>query len=161
MCCKLTEIAELNKPQDVWCRHFKSGTGCTIYGERPPVCRTFQCVWTLDPQLGEDWRPDRAKFVLTQIKHQLIILVDPGFPDAWRKAPYFAQIKAWSNKRKSRFGWVLVRAHGHFIVVFPEAEIDVGPARVDVPITSGYRTENGRYGPYAYYDYAAVGIAKP
>src|SRR5262249_8785740 len=98
MCCKLPDIAELNNPDGVWGQPFKVGSRCTIYADRPQVCRIFQCVWSTDPQLTDEWRPDRSKFVLKPHQGTLIVLTDPRFPDAWRQAPYYSQFKSWSHK---------------------------------------------------------------
>ena len=46
MCCKLLKIEEdeINKPANQWCKHCRPGAGCTIYNDRPLVCRAF-CLW--------------------------------------------------------------------------------------------------------------------
>lgn len=71
ICCKLPDIPELNKPRDTWCRHtsLRDGTpGCSIYDDRPGVCREFRCAW-LDglgtdrdrpDKLGVMWQPIRV-----------------------------------------------------------------------------------------------------
>jgi len=61
VCCKLPDIPELNKPRDTWCRHAvkrKGVPGCSVYADRPDVCREFECAWLSG--LGDDAdRPDR------------------------------------------------------------------------------------------------------
>lgn len=47
-CCRLPDIAELNKPINTLCAHAdpdRDEGACTIYSERPAVCREFECAW--------------------------------------------------------------------------------------------------------------------
>jgi hypothetical protein len=55
MCCNLLEIKtpELRKPANQGCRHCLPRNGCAIYERRPPVCRTFACLWLIDSRIGE------------------------------------------------------------------------------------------------------------
>jgi hypothetical protein len=152
MCCKLLKIEPLNKPAGAWCQHFANGRGCTIYNDRPPVCRNFQCLWTMRNDLGDGWRPDQAKFMMSFGDGQLFILTDPRFPHAWRKEPYYSQIRSWSYRSASPFKMVVVHVNERALVVFPEAEVDLGPYRGNTAIVTGYRSKDGRNFPYAYYD---------
>lgn len=34
--------------------------GCTIYPNRPQVCRDFRCAWLFDPRLPDDMRPHES-----------------------------------------------------------------------------------------------------
>jgi hypothetical protein len=46
LCCRLPSIAALEKPIDTWCMHCRPGNGgCSIYADRPPACRMFNCGW--------------------------------------------------------------------------------------------------------------------
>jgi hypothetical protein len=143
-------IAALDKPAGQWCPHFAKGKGCSIYAEAPDECHGFNCTWLLTPRLGEEWRPDRCKLVMwTNRPGRLIVDVDADFPNAWRREPYYAQLKAWSDRSRPDASEVLVRVKGRMIVVFPETDIDLGPYDRSNSIASGYRTENGRQVPYA------------
>ena len=51
--------APFSKPYGTPCPHLIQ-IGCGIYGERPPVCRRFQCGWIQAPNLPEALRPDRC-----------------------------------------------------------------------------------------------------
>ena len=82
---------------------------------------------------------------------QLIILCDPGFPDAWRKEPYYSQIKKLSERPSKNYTTVIVRTRGRMIYVFPEADIDLGAYREGVPVDSGYQLTAGKMIPYARY----------
>jgi hypothetical protein len=96
MCCKLIEVTELEKPQNVWCAHCTPGKGCGNYAARPADCRTFDCGWLVDISLGDNWRPDRAKFVITEEPGtgRMFIVCDTAFPGAWRREPFYAKIKS-------------------------------------------------------------------
>jgi hypothetical protein len=97
----------------------------------------------------ETWRPDRAKFLIDAGEKQIVIYCDPGLPDAWRREPYYSRIKATSSRQTLPFTLVLVRQRGRIIVVFPEAEIDLGPERPDMEIQSGYELRDGKPAPFA------------
>jgi hypothetical protein len=99
LCCKLLGIEALGKPLDKWCSHCAPGAGgCTIYPGRPEACRSFSCLWLLDGMLGEDWRPDRAGFVLylDEGGRRLVVHADPDRPEAWRQTPYGDELTRWA-----------------------------------------------------------------
>lgn len=151
LCCKLVIVNELNKPAGQWCQHYARGRGCTIHVERPEVCKPFQCVWTMTPYLDERWRPDNARFMMVVLERQLIIECDSGFADAWRREPYYAQIKRWSRRETGQFDIVVVRARGRLTYIFPEADVDLGPYRENARVDFGYEMKDGRMLPYARY----------
>jgi hypothetical protein len=95
MCCKLIEVVALEKPQNVWCTKCTPGKGCTAYDARPPECATFNCGWLTDMTLGEEWRPDRAKFVITfePGTGRVFLACDTAAPGAWRREPYYSAIR--------------------------------------------------------------------
>lgn len=150
LCCKVLEVAVIDKPAGRWCRHFRKGTGCAIHAERPGLCRDFQCLWTGLDALGEDWRPDRSRLVLwSDFSGRIVIDPDPASPHAWRREPYLSQIKAWSQRAGPDWFEVLVRVGARLIMVFPEGEVDLGELQPGRRIESGYRREGGRLVPWA------------
>jgi hypothetical protein len=129
MCCKLLPIEELEKPAGLWCRHAITGKGCGIYENRPPVCRSFNCQWMLDSTLGPEWKPDKAKFVMfpdSKSKDVFNIMVDPAFPDAWTKPPFFAAIKNWVAGEAALGRFVLVHTGPRVIAVLPDRIVELG-----------------------------------
>jgi hypothetical protein len=109
LCCTLLGVTELSKPAGQQCVFEDRGGGCRIYGERPQVCRSFQCLWLRDPALlpSDDQRPDRSHVVLwlpkdaepfakdglavepnsgetpqSALEKQIGALIDPEYPDA-------------------------------------------------------------------------------
>lgn len=152
LCCKVMDVAVMQKPMGFWCRQFRKGARCTIYADRPQVCQDYQCTWTLADPLGEEWRPDRAGFVLHPgpVGSEVEIVVDPGRPDAWRREPYYSMLKRWSDRRQSAsITRVIVRTRSRVIVVFPEEDIDLGPANGMPYIQWGYENVDGVAKPYA------------
>ncbi len=152
LCCKVIGIAALDKPAGKWCPHFVRGAGCGVYGDAPSECRQFQCFWSNETLKGDEWKPDRCKLVVwTNTPGRIIVDVDGDYPNAWRREPYFRQIKAWSNRSTASPVEVLVRVRGRMTVIFPEVEIDLGDYDVSKRVVSGYRMEDGRSVPYAEY----------
>jgi hypothetical protein len=150
MCCKLMHIPALQKPRHSWCPHYAKGRGCGVYATRPAECAAFKCLYLQADELPEAWRPDKARFMVWTgyEARRLIVEVDPAHPAAWKQAPYYAQIKAWSDRNVAEPLEVTVRVGERVTVVFPEADIDLG---VDQgrPISSGYESVGGVERPYA------------
>ena len=134
LCCKLIAVTDLEKPPGEWCPHCVRGEGCGIYETRPAECRTFFCHWMLEKGLTADWKPEKAKFALvTSADGHMTAFVDPGFPGAWRKSPYFETLKRWSleGARAAPPRIVTVRIGTRAIVVLPDREIDAGQVGPD------------------------------
>jgi hypothetical protein len=85
-CCTVMGVPELKKPPRVKCAHVIAGKGCAIYAERPPSCAKFICGWLLDPNMGEELKPDQCHVVFYQMSAENIVAsCDADYPDAWRK----------------------------------------------------------------------------
>jgi hypothetical protein len=149
MCCKLMAIPALEKPAASWCPKYVMKTGCGDYEGRPQACRAFECLYLTADGLGDEWRPDKAKFMIWtgREERRLIVDVDPSAPMAWRQQPYYRQIKAWSDRRHPQPFEVAVRVNGRLTIVFPEADIDLG-AEQPLPIESGYDGSNRPFARY-------------
>jgi hypothetical protein len=129
MCCKIFGIPELAKPRHKWCAQCEIGVGCRIYADRPPSCREFVCGWLIDPAVPEHWKPTRARMVLTTEDdgRRLVIHLDAGRPDAWRKPPYYAEIKHLAREA-ARGGRQLILWQGpNAIAILPDREKFLGP----------------------------------
>ena len=148
MCCKLLAIQALEKEAGDWCGHFKRG--CTIYADRPPACRSFICLWLDSDKLDDAWRPDRAKFLMYTEKdgQRLNVIVDPAFPMAWKREPYYARIKAMAQRVVDGYELV-VCIDKRRIVIFPHEDVDLGVVDPDHKIVSGYALRDGERVPYA------------
>jgi hypothetical protein len=131
MCCKLMGVKSIGKAAHSRCPHVAWGKGCGIYAERPGECREFLCQWLKWPQLGPEWRPDKAGFVmcLEDGGKRLRLEVDSGRPSAWKRAPYYAQLKQWARFGKDRDLTIQVWSGDRSIYVTGGADLDMGLAR--------------------------------
>jgi hypothetical protein len=154
LCCKLMIIEDLGKPANRWCQHYRQGAGCGIYESRPTECGTFVCGWLVNEALDERWKPNTARFFLWQPAgaRRMIIEVDPAFPQAWRKEPYYSAIKAWSRRDRPGAGEIMVKVGDRVTMIFPERDIEMGVLQPDAMIKSGYAFVNGAYEPYARFE---------
>jgi hypothetical protein len=133
MCCKVPYLQEFEKLPGVWCRYAAPGKGCTIYENRPASCQAFYCQWMLDASLGPEWKPDRARFVVYLQRNgvNLQVAVDPGFPQAWTRPPYYRQLKQWAQEGAERGAFVFVRIGERMIAMLPDRDEDIGAVGVD------------------------------
>ena len=130
LCCKLLRIEALGKPAGTWCAHCAPGRGgCRIYDTRPAECRKFFCAWLTTPALGAEWRPNKCKMVVRHEGNLVAIHVDPSDPQAWRRDPFFRQIKAFATRAAGTAQQVAVYVKDRVFVVFPNKEVDVGTMR--------------------------------
>ena len=126
LCCKVMAIEALAKPVGSWCTHCKPGRGCAIYADRPAECEAFACLWLANGLLDERWKPSRSKLVLTTSEDGVEIRCDPGSPNAWRREPYKAEIRAWAAEGERNDMTVVVIIGQRTILVTPEHEFDLG-----------------------------------
>jgi hypothetical protein len=128
MCCKVLQIDDLAKPAGAWCKNAKPGIGCTIYETRPGSCQAFFCEWILNKDMGPEWKPDAAKFVVNPLTSDanLLIGVDPNFANAWRREPYHTQIRQWVKSFEAIGRFVLVRIGSRCIALLPDKDVDLG-----------------------------------
>lgn len=125
MCCKITEIPELQKPHNTWCQHCVDYRSCGIYETRPQRCRDFFCYFMLS-DLGEAWRPSKCRMMVTAHSDRILVMVDPARPDAWRKEPYLTGIRHWATQTN-----VYVMVAQNTYAVFPDHVDDLGEVTDD------------------------------
>jgi hypothetical protein len=134
MCCKVLQIAALNKPHGIWCPHATPGHGCGIYADRPQECRTFHCGY-LSSALSDEWHPVKSKIVLmADASGGVTAVVDAGRPDAWKQKPFYPQLKAWARELLPQRKYVVVRIGKRAIAVLPDQEFDLGPMELHEPL---------------------------
>jgi hypothetical protein len=128
LCCKVYDVPSLEKPAGQWCRHCLPGRGCGIHETRPQHCRAFHCLWMLAPWLGPDWKPERSKLVLTidPATRFLLVQVDPGSASAWRREPYYRQLKQWAAAALGEGRHVVVFVNKNATVVLPDRDVPLG-----------------------------------
>jgi len=141
LCCKVLDIEPLGKPQGQWCPHCLKPSGCSIHASLPQVCRDFHCAWMTQPELGDEWFPRRCKMVLRQVpltaderQTRIQVYVDPSSPSAWRREPYYAQLKKWARDGMkgididgaNRMRQVVIYIGDRGVVLLPDKEVDLG-----------------------------------
>jgi hypothetical protein len=149
LCCKVYEFMEISKPAGEWCRHFAPGQRCTIHDVRPNQCRSYQCAWTLNEFIDDAWKPDMSHFVMDIRPTEVLVISDPDRPGSWKREPYYSRLKAISARVQRPFMQVTVLERGNVTIVFPEADVELGPNRRDCTIDSGYDFKDGKRIPYA------------
>jgi hypothetical protein len=118
LCCKLPRIEELAKDAGEWCSHCKPGRGCQIYADRPVICRNFACAW-LDHRIGHGWRPTTSHMVVYQQRANVLVLVDPAYPDAWKRQPYLSELEQCAAKLSPLDGFVSIFVKSQRVAVLP------------------------------------------
>jgi hypothetical protein len=128
LCCKVYDVPSLAKPMGKWCQHCTPGRGCGIWATRPEHCRAFHCLWITESWLGDHWKPEKAKFVLTldPTTKFMMVQVDPGAPQTWKAEPYYSQLKRWAGEQLQRERLVVVWVNQHATVLTPTQDVVVG-----------------------------------
>ena len=128
LCCKVFDVPAVDSVAGQWCRHALTSKGCGIHARRPDHCRNFHCLWMTDGWLGPEWKPDRAKMVLTldPVSRAMNVQVDPGQPNAWRREPYYGQLKRWAAASLPLKRHVLVHVNKTTTVVLPDRAVSLG-----------------------------------
>jgi hypothetical protein len=140
LCCKVLAVEALGKPVGAWCQH-RTAKGCGIYEDRPAPCRSFECVWLMDPEMPHRFRPDQTKVVLDQDAQArwLIARCDPANPQAWRRNPIHAALKTYAQSTWGTGRIVLAVAGHRTWLIAPNVDIDLG----DVPPEAGIKVIEG------------------
>ncbi len=86
-----------------------------------------------DESFGPEWKPEKAKFVvyLQQNRANLQVAVDPSFPNAWTRPPFYARIKKWADDGAAKGQFVFVRIGMRMIALLPDREVDLGRVEAD------------------------------
>jgi hypothetical protein len=128
LCCKLPSVDMLDKPAGVWCRHCAPASGCTIYPQRPQVCRDFRCGWLSDADVPAHWFPASSRMILMHQAQppRLNVHVDPARPEAWRQAPFRDDLLAWAAILVPQGVQLLVQAPPRVWGILPDGPVDLG-----------------------------------
>lgn len=140
LCCFILAVHEIDKPPGIWCTHCPTKRTCEIYERRPQECRDFNCGWLTSTAIGEEWNPRRSRIVLAaQLDGQrLVASVHPDRPNAWRREPYYSQLKAWARAAIAHKGQVVVKVGERHHVILPEEDVEIGLVSEDEVIVSSY-----------------------
>jgi len=71
-CCWAFRVTEAGKQAQEKCQYEKHG--CTIYHDRPKVCRDYECAWLTQPKISIDLRPDKCGAIFTLMPDNIIIV---------------------------------------------------------------------------------------
>ena len=128
LCCKVYDVPAVESRAGQWCRHTRQGRGCAIHETRPEHCRAFHCLWMTEAWLGPEWKPDKAKMVLSldPVTRNMNVQVDPGQPAAWRREPYLGQLRRWAAASLPQKRHVLVHLDKATTVVLPDRDVPLG-----------------------------------
>ena len=141
LCCKVLSVPTLEKPRGAWCQHCERGVGCRIYEARPGECRSFLCGWLVSDRFGPEWKPEKSKIVITVTRdgNGFEFQCDPGFPQAWRKEPYYSKILHLSGVAAAHDGIVLVAVGMTRTLIAPEGEFPLGEVAETDKVIREYR----------------------
>jgi hypothetical protein len=128
MCCRTLAIAELAKPAGTECAHCIAGSGCGIYASRPTVCGEFYCGYLVLPFVDARWFPDSCGMMVFPNADQkrLAVHVDPARPDAWKAAPYHADLRQWAVAAETMGFQVYVAIGRRIVAILPHEDVDLG-----------------------------------
>ena len=128
LCCKVFAVEELAKPMGVICAHRSKAVGCSIHPDRPASCRSFECVWLMDPDMPHRFRPDQTQVVLDQDAdgQRLIARCDVGNPHAWHREPMYSALKRRAADTWGTGKLVIAVAGRRTWVITPREDIDLG-----------------------------------
>jgi hypothetical protein len=128
MCCKVYDVPEVDSLAGQWCRNCAPGRGCVAWETRPDQCRKFECLWRTQEWLGPEWKPETAKMIFTidPTGRFLQFQVDPGAPNAWKRQPYYGNIKSWAASGVASGKFVLVFVNKAATLVLPDRDVAVG-----------------------------------
>ena len=112
----------------VMCVHRSRAAGCSIHPERPASCRSFECVWLMDPEMPHRFRPDQTQVVLDQDADatRLIARCDPSNARAWCREPMYSALKRHAADTWGVGRLVIAIAGRHTWVITPREDIDLG-----------------------------------
>ncbi|MBO0757950.1 MAG: hypothetical protein J2P54_19060 [Bradyrhizobiaceae bacterium] len=78
--------------------------------------------------LGDEWRPTKAKMVLSPgvDGKRMTVHVDPAFPNAWREEPYHGALRKLARDAADAKGQVVVYLKKSAIVILPDKDVELG-----------------------------------
>jgi len=108
-CCRLLRIPQLAKPAGVPCPNC-TGHSCSIYDNRPDICRRFRCMWLLNDAFGERdyWKPD-ACGIVSYIPNAEPVLYFVCADDRWTRDPWWTDIQMAARQMAERGIRTMVR----------------------------------------------------
>ncbi len=134
LCCKVYKIPEIGKEAGKWCKHCSPGKGCAIHDNLPHQCAVFNCRWRMEEAMLPHWKPEQCKMVVTvnPRNNYIYVRVDPGTPSAWRKQPYYDQLRGWAKDNLENGIHVIVYVGNVATLILPNQDVSLGsPGQID------------------------------
>ena len=103
------------------------------------MCRNWFCAWILDTRLGPEWYPLTSKMIMyfESAGSRLCVRVEPSHANAWRKEPYYSQLKQWSRIAVEARQQIVVYINKRVIVILPDKDVDFGEVELGEQIWVG------------------------
>ena len=78
--------------------------------------------------MSEAWKPSQSRLIISNelAQNRINIHVDLARPDAWRKQPYYGDLKTWSRHITADHGQLVVFVGDRQIVILPDHDVDLG-----------------------------------
>ena len=78
--------------------------------------------------IGPEWKPERSKIVLSidPATRYMFAQVDPGQPAAWKREPYYGQLRRWAAASLAQRRHVVVFVNHYATVVLPDRDVPLG-----------------------------------
>lgn len=114
LCCTLMAVRELEKPPFHPCAHLAPGGGCGVWGEHPPSCRTFHCLW----RASEDLLP--PELFPADCGFLLAAEITPAWPMLVKVCAAADRPRAWDQPRWRAIFQALAAAWNCPVVVIGE-----------------------------------------
>jgi hypothetical protein len=74
----------------------------------------------------------------TPAENEIVINCDPGYPDVWRRKPYFQQIRKWAIESRPLGARVMICVGKELTLVAPEGEFPIGEMRPDDRLVANF-----------------------
>lgn len=117
MCCVMFNIPDTDSLPDQKCKH-QCESGCAIYTIRPKPCRDYECLWLVDDNIPDEFRPDKLGCIV-DIHHSTIgpaIICKQAYDNQYKEKP----IADYLTELSRRTGyWIHVICGSKTEAVFP------------------------------------------
>ena len=99
LCCELLPVPQLQKPESTLCGFCKVKEGCSIHKSRPPVCRSFDCVYIQKQDMDLELRPDNCRVMFERVTDNLYLALElPRDVGSWKEDRVLNFIKELNKK---------------------------------------------------------------
>jgi hypothetical protein len=135
------KIVEMNSKEYSYCEKCDPGVGCSIWEKRPDVCRNTNCVWVVEEQIPNTFRPDKVGVMFERPSKCNVYIghVDPDRVDVWH-SPHLAVFVDKINQAGFSVVLCTEKSGENFFSLAPGDNID----RVKAELQSCYNSHKER-----------------